>query len=106
MKLKSLLANAMLGLSLIALAPIVHAGDAKAGAEKSGLCAGCHGADGISLAPNIPNLAGQKEEYLIKAIKDYRSNKRKNPMMNSMAANLSDTDIEDLAAFFSSLKSQ
>ncbi len=106
MQLKPLLTNATIGLALlIGAGTVVEAGDAKAGEEKSGLCAGCHGADGISLAPDIPNLAGQKEAYLIKAIKDYRSNKRKNPMMNSMAANLSDEDIADLAAFFSRLKS-
>jgi cytochrome c553 len=80
------------------------AADAAAGKSKSGLCAGCHGANGISTSPEIPNLAGQKEAYLVKAIKDYKSGARKNPMMNSMVGGLSETDIADLAAYFSSLK--
>ncbi|NOY63266.1 MAG: cytochrome c [Gammaproteobacteria bacterium] len=67
------------------------------------LCSGCHGADGISLTPDIPNLASQKEAYLTKAIKDFRAGSRKNPMMNSIAQNLSDDDIANLAAYFSSL---
>ncbi|MDX1811213.1 MAG: cytochrome c [Gammaproteobacteria bacterium] len=81
-----------------------QAGDAKAGKEKSALCAGCHGADGISLTPDIPNLAGQKEAYIVKAIGYYKSGERKNPMMASMVGGLSATDMADLAAFFSSLK--
>ena len=77
--------------------------DAAAGKEKSALCAGCHGADGISLVDEIPNLAGQKEAYLVKVLGDYRSGTRKNPIMSSIAQGLSDEDIRDLAAFFSSL---
>ena len=80
------------------------AADANAGKSKSGLCAGCHGADGKSMSPLIPNLAGQKEQYLAKAIKDYKTGIRKDPMMSSMTGSLSDADIADLAAFFSSLK--
>lgn len=82
----------------------VMAGDAAAGKEKSGLCAGCHGADGISFSPEIPNLAGQKEVYVGKAIRDYKSGARKNPMMSAMVGSLSDADIDDLAAFFASIK--
>ncbi len=85
------------GISSLSLA------DADAGKEKSALCAGCHGADGISLVDEIPNLAGQKEAYIIKVLKDYRSGTRKNPMMSSIAQSLDDTDILDLAAFFSNL---
>ncbi len=77
--------------------------DAAAGKEKSGLCAGCHGADGISLADDIPNLAGQKEAYLARVLGEYRSGTRKNPVMSSIAQGLSDEDIRDLAAYFSSL---
>ncbi len=84
-------------------ASIGMAADAAVGKEKSMLCSGCHGADGISLTPDIPNLASQKEAYLIKAIKDYRAGNRKNPMMNSIAQGLSDDDIENLAAYFSNL---
>ncbi len=82
----------------------VQAGDAKAGAAKAAICAGCHGSDGISLSPDIPNLAGQKEVYLAKAINYYKSGERKNPMMASMVGGLTDEDIANLAAYFSSLK--
>lgn len=82
----------------------VMAGNVTAGKDKSGLCAGCHGADGISLSPDIPNLAGQKEAYVAKAVRDYKSGARKNPMMSAMVGSLSDADIDDLAAFYSSLK--
>ena len=79
------------------------AGEVASGKEKSMLCAGCHGEAGISITPTIPNLAGQKEQYLIKAIKDYRGGKRKNPMMSGIAQGLSEDDIVDLAAYYSQL---
>jgi len=82
----------------------VYAADAAAGKTKATLCSGCHGADGISLIPDVPNLAGQKEAYLVKAMKDFKDGNRNNPMMASMVENLSDTDIVDIAAYFSSLK--
>jgi len=93
--------------ALIASASLVapvFAADAAAGNNKSAVCQGCHGADGISLSPEVPNLAGQKEEYLAKAITDYRSGVRKNPIMGSMVGELTDADAADIAAFFSSLK--
>lgn len=80
------------------------AGDAAAGKAKSAMCAGCHGQDGISLVPTYPNLAGQKEAYLVKSLKDFRSKTRVDATMNAMAAGLSDTDISNLATYFSSLK--
>jgi len=82
----------------------VIAGDITVGKEKSIMCTGCHGENGISISPQIPNLAGQKETYLINTIKDFRSEVRKNPIMNSMVKTLSDADVENLAAYFSSLK--
>jgi len=91
-------------LSLFALqsAPSI-AGDAAAGKGKSATCAGCHGPEGISMNDLWPNLAGQKEGYLVAQMKAFKSGERKNPMMSPMAAPLSDADIEDLAAYFSSL---
>lgn len=80
------------------------AGDKAAGKEKSMLCMGCHGAEGISVSPEIPNLAGQKPVYLVNTIKDFRAEVRKNPIMNSMVKGLSDADIDNLAAYYSSLK--
>ena len=80
------------------------AGDAAAGKAKSAVCAGCHGANGISANPLWPNLAGQKDAYLVKQLKAFRDGTRSDPMMSPMAKPLSDADIENLAAYFSSLK--
>lgn len=80
------------------------AGDAAAGKAKSAICASCHGPTGISMSPLWPNLAGQKEQYLIKQIKAFRDGTRQDPMMAPMVAALTDTDIENLAAYFSSQK--
>jgi cytochrome c553 len=79
------------------------AGDAAAGKSKSATCAGCHGPAGISANDMWPNLAGQKEGYLVAQLKAFRGGERKNPMMSPMVANLSDADIADLAAYFASL---
>ena len=79
------------------------AGDAAAGKQKAAVCAACHGANGISTSPQFPNLAGQKQEYLILQLKAFRDGQRKNPTMSPMAAGLSDQDIDNLTAYFSSL---
>lgn len=80
------------------------AGDAAAGKAKSAVCAACHGPEGISANPLWPNLAGQKEAYLIKQIKAFKSGERKDPSMAPMVAGLTDTDIENIAAYYSGLK--
>lgn len=80
------------------------AGDIEAGKAKSALCASCHGPTGISMSPIWPNLAGQKEQYLIKQITAFRDGTRQDPMMAPMVAALSDTDIENLAAYYASQK--
>ena len=80
------------------------AGDAAAGKAKSATCAGCHGANGISAVPTYPNLKGQKEAYLIQTLTGFRDGTRKNATMNAMAKPLSDADIANLAAYYSSLK--
>ena len=79
-------------------------GDAKAGKTKITTCSACHGPNGISLAPNYPHQAGQGAPYLIKQINDIRSGARKVPEMTGMVENLSKQDIEDIAAYFASLK--
>lgn len=66
-------------------------------------CFSCHGADGISVSGVWPNLAGQHEAYLIKQLNDFRSGKRKDPMMEPLARKLSDEDIRDLARYYSRL---
>ena len=72
-----------------------------AGKEKSKPCAACHGPDGNSTTPDFPKLAGQHYDYLVKALKDYKSGARKNAIMAPQTANLSQRDIADLAAFYS-----
>lgn len=79
------------------------AGDAAAGKSKAATCAACHGANGISAIPNYPNLAGQNAAYITKQLKDFKAGTRANPLMSPMAAGLSETDMEDLSAYFSSL---
>jgi cytochrome c553 len=72
----------------------------------SAACMACHGANGVSNSPIWPNLAGQKKEYLVKQLKAFKSGDRTDPLMNPLAANLSDEEIEALAQYFSSMKSQ
>jgi len=81
------------------------AGDVAKGKEKAAVCSACHGPDGNTpIMPEYPRLAGQPDDYLEKALRDYKSGKRKNPLMAPMAQNLSKQDMKDLAAYFSGLK--
>ena len=93
----------LLLITMLSLSSVANAGNAEAGKGKSTLCATCHGPDGISPNELWPNLKGQKEGYIIKQLKALRSGDRKDPMMSPMAAPLTDEDIDDLAAYFSSL---
>lgn len=68
------------------------------------ICASCHGVKGISASEALPNLQGQKVQYLSGALKAYREGSRKAPVMNHMAANLTDDEIEGLARYFSALQ--
>lgn len=98
-----ILKNVSLALLLAALpGTIIAKGNASAGKAKTTTCQACHGLDGKSVLPEYPNLAGQYESYMEKALRDYRDGRRSNPIMAPMAANLSDQDIEDLAAWYSS----
>lgn len=101
--MKKLLIAASL-ISLVAAAPAFAAGDAAAGKTKAAACAGCHGMDGNSPAPNFPKLAGQHESYLLKQLHDFKSGKRKDPTMTAMVAPLTDADMANLAAYFSGQK--
>jgi cytochrome c553 len=83
------------------------AGDAARGEEKAKtVCAACHGTHGeggVAAMPDAPKLAGQPQDYLEHALQHYKGGvRRKNPIMMGMAATLSDQDIADVAAFFSS----
>lgn len=81
----------------------VMAGDAQAGKAKSVTCTACHGANGIGTSSIYPNIAGQKKEYLVAQLKDFRSGKRVNPNMSPMAKPLTDADIENLAEYYSGI---
>ncbi|MDX2315306.1 MAG: cytochrome c [Gammaproteobacteria bacterium] len=101
--MKTIIRSLIIFLSIVLLPIAAHAADAAAGGKKAVTCIACHGKDGISIAPNYPNLACQKDKYLIKAIKEFKSGARKDPIMKSMVGSLSDADIENLAAYFSTL---
>ena len=92
--------------ALYALTNAVHAaGDAAAGKEKSALCQGCHGEDGMSAAPNFPRLAGQYAGYIRKQITDFQRELRKDDTMSGMAATVTEKqDLEDIAAYFANQK--
>lgn len=98
--LVTLASVAILGLSSTAMA----AGDAAAGKAKAASCMGCHGAQGISAIPTYPNLAGQKAAYTKKQLLAFKNKTRKDPTMNAMTAPLSNADIDNLAAYYASLK--
>jgi len=92
---------------LFTLPAITMAADIVAGKAKSAICATCHGTDGISAVPIYPNLKGQKEAYLLSSMKSYKSGDRKRGMaaiMKPQATLLSEADMANLAAYYSSLK--
>jgi cytochrome c553 len=79
------------------------AADASAGAAKAKeVCQACHGMDGNSASPDYPKIGGQYPDYLSKALRDYKSGARKNPIMAGFAGTLSKQDIENLAEYYSS----
>ena len=81
----------------------VAVGDAQAGATKAAVCAACHGQNGISVNPLWPSLAGQQEAYLAKQIKAFRDGERTDVSMQPFVANLTDQDVEDIAAYYAAL---
>jgi len=92
-----------LAAGLCAVAPAQAAGDAAAGREKARLCAGCHSIAGYRNAYppyRVPKLGGQHADYLIAALRGYRSGERAHPTMHAIVATLSDQDVADLAAYF------
>jgi cytochrome c553 len=105
MKLFCLLVSVFLGFSASALA----VGDIQAGKTKSLACGACHGADGNSMLDMNPKLAGQHMNYLVKQLAEFKlasqtggKEGRNNAVMNGMAAALSEQDMQDIAAYFSS----
>ncbi len=94
----------ILALLLVSAASVVSAGDIEAGKSKAASCVACHGSQGKSSIPGYPHLAGQKAEYLVAKLKSFKSGEWVSPIMGPMAKPLSDTDISDLAAYFSSMQ--
>ncbi|WP_457666294.1 c-type cytochrome [Thiolapillus sp.] len=102
--MKKLIVIAAVAASMVSFGTAI-AGDAAAGKTKATtVCAACHGPAGISVAPQFPNLAGQKEAYIVKQLKAFKAGTRTDPIMAPQAAPLSDADIENVAAYFASLK--
>ena len=86
------------------LSATASAADPAAGRQKAKACAVCHGENGVSQVADFPKLAGQHEDYLVRALTDYKSGARKNAIMAGQVANLKRDDIADLAAYYSSLQ--
>lgn len=100
---KSVLLAVMLATPMIANA----AGDAAAGKAKTAMCGACHGANGIAVIPGYPNLRGQNATYIAASLKSFKAKTRtggQSALMYPMAGMLSDADIENIAAYYSSLK--
>jgi len=102
---KKILSAAFVSLSLIVAVPAL-AGDAAAGKALTTACAACHGADGNSMAPTFPKLAGQSEKYLLKQLEDIQKGAAKGgrdvPEMTGQLTSLSQADLENIAAFYAS----
>jgi cytochrome c553 len=94
----ALTAVATIGFSAASLA----AGNKEAGQAKSATCVACHGVDGNSVNPEWPSLAGQHSTYIVRQLKAFKAGQRENVLMSPMAAILTEQDMEDLAAYFSS----
>jgi cytochrome c553 len=90
--------------SIVGAENALTAGNVAAGRQKALMCQTCHGLDGKAKIPEAPNLAGQSEVYLAKALNDYRSGARKNDMMSLVAPMLKDNDIDDLAAYYAAIE--
>lgn len=96
-----------MGLGLAAAGPGLAAGDAKAGALKAFSCTGCHGVPSYTNAyPTyyVPKLGGQHPQYIVSALQAYKTGQRLHPTMQAQASNLSEQDMQDLAAYFNAAK--
>lgn len=106
----NLMKNSLLlacSLTLITTSSVLMAeGNQTAGKEKAASCVGCHGEDGNSLVSSFPKLAGQHASYLVKQLQAFKSESRKDPMMSSIAASLSDQDMHDIANYYAANKIQ
>lgn len=82
-----------------------YAGDLKLGKAKvEAVCQTCHGVDGLGTSAGVPNLSGQKEDYIVIQLKAFRASQRQHPQMTIIAQMLSDADIHNVATWYSSIK--
>jgi cytochrome c553 len=106
----TLLKSALVFIALCMAGPAFAAGvkgDAAAGKKKATACAACHGLDGNKTLDNTyPKLAGQYPDYLLKALKEYKSGKRVNAIMAGQVQSLSEADLANLAVYYGSLKAE
>ncbi len=101
--MKKALMLVLAGLTVsVATSVWAEGGNAEAGKTKSATCAACHGMDGNSTNPEWPKLAGQHESYIVKQLMNFKNDERMNATMAPMAKPLSEQDMADLAAYFSS----
>lgn len=100
--MKSLILTSMMCVVFAVASPVMAAGDASAGKDKSAVCAACHGSDGNSPTDMFPKLAGQHESYIVKQLADFKSGARENATMAPMVVSLSEQDMADLGAYYAS----
>ena len=81
----------------------VQAADTNAGQRLSASCVACHGQKGISTNPLYPNLAGQKQAYLVKQMRDFKTGQRQDPVMSAMVKSLDEEAMNNIAAYYSQL---
>ncbi len=91
------------GAALLISVPLLAA-DAQSGSERAQLCVACHGPKGLATMPNTPNLAGQPEAYIGEQLKAYRAGRRVHEIMSLIAKHLTDEEIGNLAAWYSSIR--
>ena len=99
------LAAAAAFMAAVFSATAASAADPAAGKQKvTGMCAVCHGVDGIAKNPDAPHLAGENAEYIIRQLKAFKSGERKHEQMSIVAQSLSDDDMANIAAWYSQIK--
>lgn len=94
----------LLAAVLAAMSVEAEAGDAVLGRKVATKCVACHGIDGQSKNPEAPHISGQVERYIVKALKRYISGEREDPQMSMIVKQLKDGDVENVAAYYSSIK--
>lgn len=94
-------AAALLLAALIPPPPAIA--DAAAGRKKAAMCQTCHGIDGVGRMPDVPNIGGESTDYLTRQLGQFKSGERRHEQMSIIAQSLSESDIADLAAWYSSI---